>query len=71
MPKEIYYLLRESDDNSWLITDAEKLTKITYWVNDTYDVRILLTKYFLLQEQTLKKEKLYAQHAWIYRLFSR
>ncbi|MFT3795462.1 peptidase M61 [Flavobacterium sp.] len=26
------------DDNSWTIKDAKKLAKITYWVNDTYDV---------------------------------
>ena len=25
------------DDNSWTIRDAKKLSKITYWVNDTYD----------------------------------
>lgn len=28
----------KSDDNSWLITGAKKLAKVTYWVNDTYDV---------------------------------
>ncbi|TWO31443.1 peptidase M61 [Seonamhaeicola sediminis] len=26
------------DDNSWTIADAKNLDKITYWVNDTYDV---------------------------------
>ena len=26
------------DDNSWTIKDAKKLAKITYWVNDTYDI---------------------------------
>lgn len=26
------------DDNSWTILDATKLDKITYWVNDTYDI---------------------------------
>lgn len=26
------------DDNSWTISDAKKLAKLTYWVNDTYDV---------------------------------
>ena len=26
------------DDNSWTINDAKKLVKLTYWVNDTYDV---------------------------------
>lgn len=25
------------DDNTWRISDAKKLTKVTYWVNDTYD----------------------------------
>lgn len=25
------------DDNSWTISDAKKLAKLTYWVNDTYD----------------------------------
>lgn len=25
------------DDNSWTINDAKKLSKLTYWVNDTYD----------------------------------
>lgn len=26
------------DDNSWTIKNAKKLAKITYWVNDTYDI---------------------------------
>lgn len=26
------------DDNSWRITGAKKLAKVTYWVNDTYDI---------------------------------
>ncbi|WP_223551817.1 peptidase M61 [Aestuariivivens sp. NBU2969] len=26
------------DTNSWSINDAKKLDKITYWVNDTYDI---------------------------------
>lgn len=26
------------DDNSWTINDAKKLAKLTYWVNDTYDI---------------------------------
>lgn len=26
------------DDDSWTISDAKKLAKLTYWVNDTYDV---------------------------------
>ena len=26
------------DDNSWTISDAKKLSKLTYYVNDTYDV---------------------------------
>lgn len=26
------------DENSWTISDANKLDKITYWVNDTYDI---------------------------------
>jgi len=25
------------DENSWTIKDAKKLSKVTYWVNDTYD----------------------------------
>ena len=28
----------KADANSWTISDAKKLAKITYWVNDTYDV---------------------------------
>jgi len=28
----------KSDANSWLIKNATKLDKITYWVNDTYDI---------------------------------
>jgi len=28
----------KSDTNSWTISDAKKLSRITYWVNDTYDV---------------------------------
>jgi len=28
----------KSDSNSWLIKNATKLDKITYWVNDTYDI---------------------------------
>ncbi|WP_162126186.1 M61 family metallopeptidase [Flavobacterium phycosphaerae] len=27
----------KTDDNSWKITNAKTLAKITYWVNDTYD----------------------------------
>ncbi|WP_264521957.1 peptidase M61 [Flavobacterium sp. N1994] len=27
----------KTDDNSWKISNAKSLTKITYWVNDTYD----------------------------------
>jgi len=27
----------KSDDNSWTITKAKSLAKVTYWVNDTYD----------------------------------
>lgn len=30
--------VNKHDDNSWEIADAKKLAKITYWVNDTYDV---------------------------------
>ncbi|QEE49491.1 peptidase M61 [Flavobacterium alkalisoli] len=26
------------DENSWKIADANKLEKVTYWVNDTYDI---------------------------------
>ncbi|MDI1256424.1 MAG: peptidase M61 [Flavobacterium sp.] len=28
----------KSDDNSWAISNAKKLVKITYWVNDTFDI---------------------------------
>ena len=28
----------KADDNSWVISNAKSLAKITYWVNDTYDV---------------------------------
>lgn len=28
----------KTDDNSWEITGAKKLSKVTYWVNDTYDI---------------------------------
>ncbi|HLF51575.1 peptidase M61 [Flavobacterium sp.] len=28
----------KSDDNSWVISNAKTVSKITYWVNDTYDV---------------------------------
>jgi len=27
----------KTDDNSWKISNSKKLSKITYWVNDTYD----------------------------------
>lgn len=27
----------KTDDNSWTISDAKSVSKITYWVNDTYD----------------------------------
>ncbi|MGL2964031.1 peptidase M61 [Flavobacterium sp. RSB2_4_14] len=27
----------KTDDNSWKITNSKSLSKITYWVNDTYD----------------------------------
>ena len=27
----------KTDDNSWKLTNAKSVTKITYWVNDTYD----------------------------------
>lgn len=29
------------DDNSWVITNATKLDKITYFVNDTYDLEVV------------------------------
>ena len=29
--------VKKIDSNSWSITNAKKLNKITYWVNDTYD----------------------------------
>jgi len=28
----------KTDDNSWKITNAKALNKVTYWVNDTYDI---------------------------------
>jgi predicted metalloprotease with PDZ domain len=28
----------KSDDNSWIISEAKNLKKVTYWVNDTFDV---------------------------------
>ena len=31
-------LVARKDDNSWLIDNAENLDKITYWVNDSFDV---------------------------------
>lgn len=31
-------LLAKTDDNSWIIDNAQDLDKITYWVNDSYDV---------------------------------
>lgn len=31
-------LVAKTDQNSWLIDDAENLDKITYWVNDSFDV---------------------------------
>ena len=31
-------LVAKTDDNSWLIQNAENLDKVTYWVNDTYDI---------------------------------
>lgn len=30
-------LVKKTDDNSWSISNAKTLDKITYWVNDTYD----------------------------------
>lgn len=30
--------VEKSDDNSWVISNAKKLSKVTYWVNDTYDI---------------------------------
>ncbi|MET0759497.1 MAG: peptidase M61 [Flavobacterium sp.] len=30
--------ITKSDDNSWVISNAKTVSKITYWVNDTYDV---------------------------------
>lgn len=32
-------LLAKSDDNSWIIEGAQELDKITYWVNDSFDVQ--------------------------------
>lgn len=31
-------VVAKMDDNSWTVRDAKKLAKITYWVNDTYDI---------------------------------
>lgn len=31
-------VVAKTDDNSWTISDAKKLSKLTYWVNDTYDI---------------------------------
>lgn len=31
-------LTQKTDENTWMITNARNLNKITYWVNDTYDV---------------------------------
>jgi len=31
-------VVAKMDDNSWTIREAKKLAKITYWVNDTYDI---------------------------------
>jgi predicted metalloprotease with PDZ domain len=30
-------MVSKADDNSWKITNAKALAKVTYWVNDTYD----------------------------------
>jgi predicted metalloprotease with PDZ domain len=30
-------VVSKTDDNSWKVSNAKSLTKITYWVNDTYD----------------------------------
>lgn len=30
--------VNKTDDNSWQISNAKTLAKVTYWVNDTYDV---------------------------------
>lgn len=30
----------KKDDNSWTISDAKKISKVTYWVNDSFDVEI-------------------------------
>lgn len=32
-------LLAKTDDNTWLIDNSEDLDKITYWVNDSFDVQ--------------------------------
>jgi predicted metalloprotease with PDZ domain len=31
-------IVSKSDDNTWKISNAKSLSKITYWVNDTYDI---------------------------------
>jgi predicted metalloprotease with PDZ domain len=35
---------KKTDDNSWEISDAKKLAKVTYLVNDTYDVESTSTE---------------------------
>lgn len=32
--------VEQIDDNSWKITGAKKLTKITYWIEDSYDTEL-------------------------------
>ncbi|MBL7858413.1 MAG: peptidase M61 [Cyclobacteriaceae bacterium] len=38
--KGIKLPVEKTDDNSWKISNASKLAKITYWVEDTYDTKL-------------------------------
>ncbi len=33
-------VIAKRDDNTWEISGAKKLQKVTYWVNDTYDIEV-------------------------------
>jgi len=61
-------IITKSDANSWTITNAKNLVKITYSVNDTFDTEkgegFGKEDVFLQQEQTLTKEKLHVEHTW-------
>lgn len=36
--KGVELTVTKKDDNSWTIANAQKLAKVTYWVNDTFDI---------------------------------